>query len=100
MCGGVEELTLISYIVLFVTPYLSDSFDVGKVSMSGCAGRQLDQDEPLRGNSDGKGSVRKCKVLRRERFACCAKLSDLIAGWERGAAHRIKCLDYVSMVGV
>ena len=57
MWGGVEERTLIRYIVLFVTPYLSDSFDVGKVSMSGGAGGELDQDESLRGNGDRKGGA-------------------------------------------
>ncbi len=68
--------------------------------MSGCAGRQLDEDESLRRNGDSQRTIRKCKVLWRERFACCAELSDLIASWKRGAAHCIKCLDDISMIGI
>ena len=68
--------------------------------MSGCVGRHLDQDESLRRNGDGERAVRKCKVLGRERSACCAELGDLIASWERGAAHCIKRLDDISMIGI
>ncbi len=68
--------------------------------MSGRAGRELNQDESLRGNGDGEGAVCKGKVLRRRRSACCAELGDLIASWERWAAHRVICFDHVSVIGI
>ena len=68
--------------------------------MSGWVGGELDYDEPLRGDADGELAVAKCKFLRREGFSCRAKLGDLLASWEWGAAHRIKGFDHVAVIGI
>ena len=64
------------------------------------SGRELNQDESLGRNADSECAVAKCKVLWRERLACCAELSDLIASWERRAAHCIIGFDDVSVICV